>query len=225
MSGSGLDRHPDAQRLDALAAGDDDAEASAHVAGCAACAEYVAGLRQAAAEFAQVAPPGPKVVPLGRYPLRAAVALIPMLAAAAAFLLLVRGTPPLPSESDEAQPNMAETRFKGIGQLAVVREREGRQERFTGSVQTRPYDRLRVEIGVGSTATLMVGLLEDDGNFALLLRPRELDPGTHHSEKAALLDARPTTGWILAGAPEAIERARKSRDFRELSLIRVEPEP
>jgi hypothetical protein len=118
-----------------------------------------------------------------------------------------------------------DTRFKGLGQLAVVRERDGEQERFTGNVLTRPLDRLRVEVGVASPAMLTALLLEEDGSFVVLLHPRRLETGTHLSEQAARLDERPTSGWILAGTPEEVERARQTRDFRNVSMLRVEPEP
>jgi hypothetical protein len=224
MTSASFEQHPHAQRLDALAAGDDDPEASAHVAECEACSKYVGALGAAAAEFAAHPPPR-KVVPLRRHPLRAAVALIPALAVAAVFLFVIQGKPLLPTEGPPEPSSIAETRFKGLGQLAVVRERDGRQERFTGTVPTRPADRLRVEIGVGSQTTLTVALLEEDGSFLVLLRPRALEPGTYHSEKAALLDERPTLGWIIAGTPEAVEQARQSRSFEQVLAIRVESEP
>lgn len=44
--------HPSALRLEALAAGDDEPAASAHVATCAACRDHVAALRRAVADFA-----------------------------------------------------------------------------------------------------------------------------------------------------------------------------
>jgi hypothetical protein len=46
-----MNQHPNARRLDGLAAGLGDREAEAHIAGCAPCARYVEGLR------ARLAPP------------------------------------------------------------------------------------------------------------------------------------------------------------------------
>jgi hypothetical protein len=46
-------QHPAPARLDALAAGDEDAAARDHVASCAACTQYVAALERQAQAFAQ----------------------------------------------------------------------------------------------------------------------------------------------------------------------------
>jgi hypothetical protein len=46
--------------------------------------------------------------------------------------------------------------------------------------------------------------------------------GTHLSERAARIDARPSRGVVLVGAPDAVSRARASRRLDEVSALRIE---
>lgn len=58
-----------------------------------------------------------------------------------------------------------------------------------------------------------------------LILPTVLEAGTHISERAAHFDDSPTEGWILAGHPEAVERARTTRIFDEIMAMPVVREP
>ena len=123
--------HPNALRLEALAAGDSDDTAASHVSACAACSGYVQRLRREASQFAASGPEAAAFleavslraqtspqhhVRRARWP-RVTFAAVPLLAAVAAVVLLVRtrngidpGVPAAPASSERAQTT---TRFKG----------------------------------------------------------------------------------------------------------------
>ena len=151
-------------------------------------------------------------------------AVIPLaLVAAAFFVLRPSGTPGpdgFPTASTEAT-----MRLKGPPVLAVVRERQGNQERFTSAIAVAPDDRLRLELTVDREGMYEAGLLGEDGSWLLLLSPTMLTPGAHFSEKAAHLDDTPTPGWLLAGPPEDVARARATRDFSGLAVLAVKVAP
>jgi hypothetical protein len=232
-----MSEHPNATRLDALAAGDDDAEAREHLASCQACATYVSELKSAAAAFAEQTRPADDFVEelarrarpssLGRR-WRIALAVAPALAAAAALVLVLEsgrfsGSPGTVRE--EASAESAVTRFKGALELAVIRERSGEQQRFHGRVAIKPGDRLLAEIGIAAPQELSAAFLGVDHSFVLLLAPRVLPAGTHHSERALRFDDRPTRGVVLAGSPGSIERARQTRDFSDVAVLNVDLSP
>ncbi len=112
------------------------------------------------------------------------------------------------------QPHAAagdpDTTFKGGPQIAVVRERAGRQERFVSVVPVRPGDRLRVEVALDREQAILGAVLADDGSYLELMPQGVRGAGTHFSEKSAKIDASPTRGTILIGTPEAVARARDS---------------
>jgi hypothetical protein len=234
--------HPNALRLEALAAGDSDDGAASHVSACAACSGYVQRLRREASQFAASGPPAAEFLagvrlraehsadrpaPRARWP-RVTWA-VPLLAAAAAVALFVRmrhdidptgktaGSAPVGSEHTT-------TRFKGALPIAVIREREGRQERLTTSVDVTAHDALRLELAVDVKRTLTAGLLSDDGSYLELLAPTQLEPGTHLSEQAARFDAHPSAGWLIAGEPADVARARRGQRDR-VSALRVNVTP
>lgn len=156
---------------------------------------------------------------LGR--LRTAVyGTIPLAIAAAAFFVLR----PDPTSDPTAPTAGAEATFrlKGPPLLAVVREREGAQTRFTGTVAVAPNDRLRLELTVDRPGTYESGLLGEDGSWIVLLAPTMLDPGAHFSERAARIDDHPSPGWLLAGSPADVARARATRDFSGLAIVPVQ---
>ena len=151
-------------------------------------------------------------------------AVIPLaLVAAAFFVLRPSGTPGpdgFPTASTEAT-----MRLKGPPVLAVVRERQGNQERFTSAIAVAPDDRLRLELTVDREGMYEAGLLGEDGSWLMLLSPTMLTPGAHFSEKAAHMDDTPTPGWLLAGPPEDVARARATRDFSGLAVLAVKVAP
>jgi hypothetical protein len=143
----------------------------------------------------------------------------PLLAAALVFHVVRR-----PSSRDDPSPaptTESANRFKGDIQLAVVLDRGGDQRRLTTEVAVRPGDRVRVEIGVDSARPLVVGMLGKDGTWVVLLAPATLEAGTHFSERAAKFDDTPTEGWIVAGHPDDVERARMTKSFDKVRAIPV----
>jgi hypothetical protein len=167
-----------------------------------------------------------------RWLMTASTVAVP-LAAAAVLLLLVRtgSTPdthaPLPSlattgtvATTTADP-APETTFKGGIQVAVIRERAGHQARFTGSVEVKPGDRLRVEVALDREQAILAAVMGDDTSWIELMPERVLRPGTHFSDRSAHVDSSPMHGTILVGAPEAVAGARASRRFDDVAAIRV----
>lgn len=228
-------QHPAGFRLDALAAGDPDDEARVHVDACDACRAYVDGLRaeaeaaptdrDAARAFVARLAPSPSPAAARSRPRIARVAWVagPLLAAALLFLVVRR--PATPDERGAPSAETPESRFKGGIQLAVVLDRGGDQRRITSEVAVRPGDRLRVEVGIDSARPLVVGMLGKDGTWVVLLAPTTLEAGTHFSERAARFDETPTEGWILAGHPDDVERARMTKSFDRVRAIPVVLEP
>ncbi len=222
--------HPASYKLEGHAAGDHDPEVARHLAECEPCNRYVE--RSIAFALADESPfplggamesraGGARPGRAGGRVLRIAFALAP-LAAAAAIALFVRHPSPEPGATG---PEVYAARFKGGIQLAVVRERAGHQERMAASVPIRASDRLRVEIAVDRERPVTVGVLANDGSWVMLLAPTLLGPGTHLSDRAASVDEHPTDGVILAGEPEAVEKARATRLFSEVAVVPITPEP
>jgi hypothetical protein len=221
--------HPSSDRLDALAAGDADAGASEHLAACEACRAYVARAEAAIARFRAAAPAparfaegvraraarGPRL-----FAARSIAVVAPALAAAAALAFWLRGVPDpgappaaagaaavaFPAPGDEAT-----SRFKGGPVLALIREREGRQERLSGEVPVREADRVRVEVSTDAPGPLAIGFLGDDGAFVALSPPGFVEAGTHLSVEALRFDRGPNGGVVVAGSPEAVERVRQTK--------------
>jgi hypothetical protein len=119
-------------------------------------------------------------------------------------------------------PSPPETTFKGGIQVAVVRERAGQQSRFTGRVPVRPGDRIRVEVALDREQAILGAVLGDDASWLELLEDGVRQPGTHFSERSARVDATPLTGTIVVGAPEAVRRARETRRFEGVSVVRID---
>jgi hypothetical protein len=249
--------HPNARRLDGLAAGghDHDLEAEAHLGRCAACAAYVGGLRAelpavpaseaeafvaaviargAAATPPPTAAPGaaatpPRaarsrgaLVPFGGRARRLAFAGGPLLAAAAVAFVLWRPAPaPAPGDDRRAAAPDAPVRFKGELALAVVRDRAGEQERFVHEATVRAGDRIRLEVSGPGEGPLLAGVLGDDGAWLPLLELAAAGPGTHLSDRSARFDAEPTEGFVLAGRPDDVERARATRRFDGVAALRL----
>jgi hypothetical protein len=179
-----------------------------------------------------------------------ATSVVAPLAAAAAIVVLARSsfTPPgpgpvpqpttttpappdtilmgtLPQRIGESAPSEPDTQFKGGMQVAVVRERDGRQARFSTMVPVRPGDRLRVEVALDHEQAILGAVLADDGSYLELMPQAVRGPGTHFSERSAKIDAAPTQGTILIGTPEGVARARQTRgtkDLRGVATLRVE---
>jgi len=176
------------------------------------------------------------------------------LAAAAAILLLMRSpAPPAPSSDDDPRaptnykvqmgtlpPGLApsptttsgttsgaaepDTQFKGGMQVAVVRDRAGAQARFSSTVRVRPGDRLRVEVALDHEQAILGAVLADDGSYLELMPQAVRGPGTHFSERSAKIDAAPTRGTIIIGSPEAVARARETKNLEGVTTLRVDLE-
>jgi hypothetical protein len=227
-----MSEHPDSARLEEMAAGNADAETAAHVNECAACAAYVTSLATQAKAFAareDAAAFMAKVVAKSRAlpqaPSRASAKwgrvmwIAAPLAAAAALLLLVRS--PAHDGDRDREPSATSARFKGGVELAVVRERDGHQDRAAGEVRVRRGDRLRLEVSLDEERPIAAGILEIDGTWTPLFVPTVLEAGVHFSPEAARWSDDPKSGWILAGAPEEVDRARASKDFTKVSVLRI----
>ena len=168
--------------------------------------------------------------------------IVTPLAAAAAILLLARskpeGKPIPPAVVSTASNGMAvpdrilmapltsaaepETTFKGGLQVAVVRDRGGDQTRFSSAVRVRPGDRLRVEVALDREQAILGAVLSDDGTYLELMPMAVRGPGTHFSEKSAKIDRSPTYGTIVIGTPEAVARARTTKQLDGVATLRVE---
>lgn len=179
-----------------------------------------------------------------------ASSVIAPLAAAAAILLLTRSPPPpaQPPEGDPRAPTTykvqmgtlppglvpalgatggstePDTQFKGGMQVAVVRDRGGAQARFSSTVRVKPGDRLRVEVALDHEQAILGAVLADDGSYLELMPQAVRGPGTHFSERSAKIDAAPTRGTIIIGSPEAVARARETKNFDGVTTLRVELE-
>lgn len=245
-----MTNHPNARRLDGLAAGSDDPDAGAHLSRCAACAHYVEALRRtlplwsereaetfvALAERSLAAPAGPTSAPFdptspaprsgrGRFAPRArALAFVaaPLLAAAASLLVALRPGPPAAQTLEAAGASDAgPLRFKGELALAIVRERDGAQERLVHDVIVRAGDRVRLEVSSPQAGPLLAGVLADDGAWLPLIDDATAGVGTHFSERSARFDAEPTEGFVLAGRPDDVERAKSTRCFEGVASLRL----
>lgn len=221
--------HPSNARLEGHAAGDDDPEIARHMSECAACRSFVdrsradaaAPLPSTALTRALAAVENDARRAKRSRLARIAFGLAPLAAAAATILFLHRPSPPVagaPGPSTEAM------HFKGGLQLATIRERGGVEERFTTGVSVHPGDRLRVEIAVDRERPVTAGILGSDGEWLTVLAPALLSPGTHFSERAAEIDARPIDGEIVAGDPDDVALARTTHDFRSVAVLPVHME-
>lgn len=226
-----MTEHPPGHRLEALAAGDPDPDAEAHVAECAACREYLDMLREELAawqtspererglERLRQAGPAPSNV---RYLRWASIAAAPLLVAAAVVLFIGRKPPPAGAPGAAASSTTADPgglRFKGPPGVAVIVEHAGQQHRYTGHVTVGAGDRLRVEVSVARPTPIAAGVLTRDHHYVPLLLPAELDAGTHYSEKAARFDAEPTTGWVIVGSPDAVRAAQTTGQLLRVTAL------
>ncbi len=245
--------HPAQHRLEALAAGDADPGALAHLDGCAACAEVVRQLRDELHTFrleadapafveavlarAAKAPEAPARAPvaaaLAAPPrnvtvLRFVTVVAPIFAIAAAIFLYLRTPSTITTQAGGGkEPGSSDVRFKGGLQVAVVREREGAQSRFSGEVRVRPGDRIRAEIALDGQAPLTAVLVKDDGAAGssaeawVLLTPTLLDAGVHFSPESIRFDQERFDGWLVVGDPDKVAAARKSRRWDEVRVMRI----
>ncbi len=218
-----MNDHPASRRLEELAAGEPDAQTQAHVDSCVECAAYVARLQSAAQAFATIDDAERFVRSVEarskRSWTRAVWTLVPI-AAAAMFFLFVRAPPPAtPDATTHGE------RFKGGLQVAAVVERAGRQERMTGEVRAHPGDRMRIEVSLVAEQPVTAGILEKNGTWTLLLAATTLPPGTHYSDQAARFDNAPTEGWVVAGRPDEVELARRTRQFARVAVLPIVPAP
>lgn len=230
-----MNDHPNARRLDGLAAGCADPDAEAHVNRCEPCARYVEGLRRAlpaitepdadafVAALADHASPRPRFGPRAR---QIAFAAAPLLAAAALLVLVLRPAPPRPSPPGQG-PDPTDTivggsvRFKGDVAIAVIRERRGEQERLVHEASVRAGDRIRLEVSSSAEGPLVAGVLADDGAWLPLLDAPQANVGTHFSDRSARFDDEPTEGFVIAGRPDDVERARRDRRFEGVATLRL----
>lgn len=187
--------HPSSLDLEAFACGEENAPVAAHLEACDACRAFVEELG---------ALPAPALAPPAKRRSRWNVGAIALpLAAAAALVLLLRSpkkegvvVPPVATAASTEEPA---TSFKGLRQVAVIRERDGEQRRFTGKVPVREGDRLRVEVAIDREQAILAAVVSDDGSTLELMPAAVRAPGTHYSEKSARVSGPPMGGKIVVG--------------------------
>lgn len=223
-----MSEHPSAITLDTWYAERNDAAVEAHLEGCTECREYVQGLEESTADFladesaeaflhrpaiaAELARPAPKAESKTRW----WQVLVPALAAVAALIVILpTGTRPTPDPTDSI-------RLKGGLQLEAVRLRAGEQTTHGAELGLRPKDELRFRFTLAEPTALTIGVLEEDGTWTALATAKSFPAGQHAVPQRSLeVDDQPTTGWVLAGPPDAVDRARATRDFGDLTAIRL----
>jgi len=228
--------HPTGARLDAVITGDADPHAAAHVASCAECAAYVERLRQGAESFAAAPRPSPEAFVQAVVRRRAAEgarrarsrwigATTSVLALAACVVILVRARPITapPNDVPVVAPGPGPIRFKGGSQVAVIVERRGGQSREMGALSVAPGDRIRVEIALDHDDDVEAGVLADDGTWVALQPATHFGAGTHFSAGAVAFDQHVNEGWVVVGPPDAVARARATRDLSSVHAIRIHP--
>ncbi len=226
-----MTEHPTSAELEAVAAGDSNAEVEAHVDECEACREYLEVLWEELSDWRQSpererglqrlkqaqAPSGGTLIRVARW---GSIAAAPLLVAAAVMLFMRRPPPPVPGGPDPSvAPALGGTRFKGPPQVAVIVEHLGEQRRTTDQVEVSAGDALRVEVSLADARPISAGVLTKDRQYVPLLLPAELDAGTHFSEKAAHFDAEPTEGWVIVGEPDAVRRAQQTGDLSGVTAL------
>jgi hypothetical protein len=232
--------HPNSLDLEAFACGDEIAAVSAHVDACEACRTFVDKLRDLPIPKIDLPAATATVTSIFQKKNLAAIAL--PLAAAAILVLVLRDktdkragddvTTIAPATATATGPDrilMATadptTSFKGVRQVAVIRERDGEQKRFTGRVPVKEGDRLRIEVAIDREQSVVAGVLSEDGSYLELMPGTTRAAGTHYSEKSARVSAPPSNGTILVGTAEQVERAKKHLPTTDLDEVRVEWEP
>ena len=233
--------HPNAIALEAFACGEPSAAVEAHLSSCASCNDFVERARQLTAPKA-----ASNVVPIfskaRKREQRAAWGggSVVLLAVAAAVALYVKTTPGTGAIAQNAVPTSTastvttgsalavlepDTTFKGGPLVAVIRERDGKQERFTETVKIRPKDRLRIEVALDRSQAILGAVIGEDGSYLEVLSSSVRGAGTHFSEKSIRIDESPLSGTIVVGAPDTISRARATRTFAgtsDMKSLRVE---
>ncbi len=239
--------HPAGARLDGVATGDSDADATAHVASCAACSAYVTALRAGIDAFSRQHSERPdgfvdaviqrrametsREPPESRRPLPAGARSIgrwvagatSVLALAAMALLVLRPRSTEPLGGGGLVPSEGPIRFKGGAQVAVIVDHRGVQTRELGTLRIAPGDRIRVEIALDHDSQVTAGVLTESGGWAELQAPSTFETGTHFSEKSIAFDGDIEPGWVIVGPPPVVERARRTRDFGIVHAIRIHP--
>ncbi len=203
--------HPSSLDLEAFACGEEVKAVASHLDGCDACRAFVENLRGL---------PAPTIAPAAkrRSPWNVTAIAVPL--AAAAVLVLLLRSPKKEGETMQAIAPPASTEepatsFKGTRQVAVIRERDGEQKRFTGKVPVREGDRLRVEVAIDREQAILAAVVSDDGSTLELMPAAVRAPGTHYSEKSARVSGSPMGGKIVVGG--TMQDAE--------SVIRIEWEP
>jgi hypothetical protein len=229
--------HPTAPKLDAFAAGDEDASVADHLRACDACRAYVDDLREQANTFRASIDPRAFAEKIRERSESAGVAIAKRsrsgvilgisastLAMAAAIFLWLRVASPTP-QSQIASNTSEASHFKGSMSVRVIRDRKGHQENFTGPFVVHAGDRIRIEVGIDHASSVTAGFLADDGTWTPILVPTELEAGTSYSDLAARFDDAPVHASLIVGTPEAVDRARRSHTFNDVIAWRVTSEP
>ena len=222
--------HPAPFRLEALQAGEHDAEAAAHVDGCEACRAYVDGLEASRAVFLAREAPADVVrrlraaEPERHVPWMRWLAGVVAVGAVAAVVWVVLPKAALEvSDPGGADSGHDSVRVKGaaVRIAAIVEHADGHQSRESGTVQVTAGDRLRFEVSLAVPMTVTVALLDDSGSLSTLVAAAPLAAGQHLPERTLRVDAKPTHVWVVAGTPEAVAAAVAARRFDGVAALRI----
>lgn len=223
--------HPNAIELEAFAVGETPEDVAAHVEGCGACRSYVAAIRGEAARGPSAATRRALTRTTARRTwAKGSAVVVPLALAASILVWLGRGPRPVaapatPSSAIAMADPEPETRFKGGPLVAVVRERDGAQARFTSALKVKPGDRLRVEVALDREQAILAAVVGDDGSYLEIMPLAMRGRGTHFSERSARIDDKPLRGTVVVGSPEAlakVQRARRVQPDPEIQSIRID---
>ena len=111
--------------------------------------------------------------------------------------------------------------MKGAAQVAIILLQDGRQNRKLGSVEGRPGDRFRVEIGTAQPVELEAVIVDHAGSITPVTAPQRFAPGTHVLEPTFTFDSERTVARLLVGPPAAVHRLLTGEIVPEVIVVPI----
>ena len=69
-----------------------------------------------------------------------------------------------------------------------------------------------------------VGVLKDNGQWHSLMEGKHYETGIHLvSKDGFVIDDQPTRAWAIAGSPETVKNAIKTRVFKHVFVVQIQP--